>query len=368
MKRVLCIVSAMNAGGAETFLMKVYRSLDRSRYQLDFCVNVPEAGVYDEEIRSLGGRIYRVVQKSEDPVRSFLQTRDLVKAEKYDYVMRVNEHALSTLDLLAARLGGAKHLIMRSSNSRSPGKLHTALHHLFRFLPKAVPTVKLAPSTEAAEYTFGKGCVARGKVSLLKNGLDTDKFRFCEEVRQAYREKLDIADRLVVGHVGRFDEQKNHGFLLEVFARVKQLREDAVLLLVGDGKLREEIARKAETLGIADSVRFLGIRSDVPQLLSAMDVFLFPSLYEGMPNTVLEAQTSGLPCIVSDTVTEEAGVTELVSFLSLGDSPEHWAQQVVAHCKAQTAHRAAAALWMRQEGYNIVDTSHRFVELVFDSK
>lgn len=366
MKKVLCIVSAMNAGGAETFLMKIYRSLDRTRYQMDFCVNAEQEGVYDREIEALGGRIFRVTPKSKGPIKSFIQTKNLVKREKYQYVMRVNQHSLAALDLLAARMGGAKHLILRSSNSRSVGTLQTVLHYLFRFLPRMVPTVKIAPSTEAAEYTFGKGCVTKNKVTLLKNGLDTEKFRFSAEARHSYRAELGVENRLVVGHVGRFDGQKNHGFLLEVFAKIKQLREDAVLILVGDGKDRQEMSQKAKDLGVADSVQFLGVRSDVPELLSAMDVFVFPSLYEGMPNTVLEAQTSGLPCVVSDTITGEAKVTELVHFLSLNQGPDAWAELAIAADENRCVDREAVYQEMRHAGYDAADTGRQFVALVFD--
>ena len=345
--------------------MKTYRSLDRTRYQMDFCVNVEQEGVYDREIEALGGRIFRVTPKSTGPIKSFMQTKNLVKREKYQYVMRVNQHSLAALDLLAARMGGAKHLIMRSSNSQSVGTLQTVLHYLFRFLPGMVPTVKIAPSTEAAEYTFGKGCVAKKKVTLLKNGLDTEKFRFSAEARHSYRAELGVENRMVVGHVGRFDGQKNHGFLLDVFAKIKQLREDAVLILVGDGNLRQEISQKAQTLGLADSVQFLGIRSDVPEILSAMDVFVFPSLYEGMPNTILEAQTSGLPCIISDTITGEAKVTELVQFLSLNQGQDAWAEFAIAADKNRCIDREAVHQEMRRSGYDTADTSRHFIKLVF---
>ena len=361
MKRLLCIVSVMNAGGAETFLMKMLRRIDREAYMMDFCVNAEE-NFYREEIESLGGRIHVIPAKSKHPIGSFLALKRLVRREGYDYVIRVNEHSLSTLDLLAAKCGGAKHLIMRSSNASSPSRLSRILHKMFFFLPRMVPTVKIAPSTLAAEYTFGKGCVRKGKASLLCNGVDLSVYRYDETARTAIREELSLEGKTVVGHVGRFSEQKNHLFLLRVFSEIRKNRPDAVLLLVGKGEKEAEIRLEAERLGIADAVMMVGVRSDVPRVLSAMDVFVFPSLYEGMPNTVIEAQSTGLPCVISDTITPEANVTGLVTYRSLQDSPAEWAENALS---ALSAPRLQTEEIMREAGYDSDGVAKRFTELVF---
>ena len=361
MKRLLCIVSAMNAGGAETFLMKMLRMIDREHYMMDFCVN-SEENFYREEIASLGGKIHVIPAKSKNPIGSFLALKRLVRREGYDYVIRVNEHSLSTLDLLAAKCGGAKHLVMRSSNASSPSRLSRILHKLFFFLPRLIPTVKIAPSTEAAEYTFGKGCVRKGKASLLHNGVDLSVYRYDEAARTEVRRELSLEGKLVVGHVGRFSEQKNHLFLLRVFAEIYQKRPDAVLLLVGKGEKEAEIRLEADRLGITDAVVMTGVRSDVPRVLSAMDIFVFPSLYEGMPNTVIEAQATGLPCVIADTITPEANVTGIVTYRSLGDSPEAWANTALSVCSPIRAQTEDA---MRTEEYDTDSVVRRFTELVF---
>lgn len=362
MKRLLCITANMNAGGAETFLMKIYRELDRTQFQMDFCVN-SNKNKYAEEIASLGGKIYTVPSKSKSLIKAFLAVKNIVKENKYDYVMRVNEHSLSVIDLLAARCGGAKHLIMRSSNSNSTSTLSKALHIIFQFLPKHVPNVKLAPSELAARYTFGNKSVEKNEVHILKNGLNIDLFRFNEFERNRLREELNVADKFVVGHVGRFNTQKNHLFLLEVFSEIRKLNKDAVLLMVGEGNLERQVRKRAEELEIMDSCIFTGVRSDVNSLLCAMDVFLFPSLYEGMPNTVIEAQVSGLPCVISDTITSECNVSGLVRFISLQASKERWAECVMT---ASSAERRRAAIRMIQKGYEISEVSKEFCKLIFD--
>lgn len=364
MKRVLCIIGSMDAGGAETFLMKLLRNLDRSQYCMDFCVN-QEENLYAGEIQALGGRIYVVPTKSQGLLKCFRATRDLVRSQGYESVMRVNEHSLSVLDLLAARAGGAKKLIMRSSNASSGSKKSILLHRLFKFLPMLVPDVKIAPSELAAEYTFGKRAVRKHQVCKLPNALDLSLFAFDAEKRTRYRADLGLEDKLVIGHVGRFNEQKNHDFLLDVFAQFHKTHVNSVLVLIGNGELEEKIRQKAKDLGIAESVRFLGVRRDVPELLCAMDAFLFPSFYEGMPNTVIEAQTTGLPCLISDRITPEARVTDLVQFASLDQTPEHWAQQLGSMAEKKPADRSLAAPKMRAEGYDIRSCAERFQQLVF---
>ena len=212
---------------------------------------------------------------------------------------------------------------------------------------------------------FGKGCVASGKATLVHNAVDLDYFRFDPEDRADCRAELQLDDRLVVGHVGRFNQQKNHSFLLDVFAEIAQKRPDAVLLLVGKGELEQAVRQKADALGIADKVIFAGVRSDIPRVLSAMDVFVFPSLYEGMPNTVIEAQATGLPCVIADTITPEADVTGLVQYLPLSLEADKWAEAALK--AVQTQRKNTHEDFMAQH-YNIEGVVQDFVSLVFRGK
>lgn len=361
MKRLLCIVANMNTGGAETFLMKMYRAIDREKYQMDFCVN-SDTNFYEKEILELGGKIYTVPAKSQSLRGWYTETKRVVHDNGYRYVIRVCDHSLAALDLMVARQGGADHLIMRSSNASSGGGAKLLLHKMFQFLAITVPTVKLAPSTEAAEYTFGKGCVAKGNVTLLHNAIDTNIYHFDPEGRKRIREEFGLEGMFVVGHVGRFNQQKNHAFLLDVFCELHKKRPASRLVLVGQGELEEQIRQKAHSLGIAPYVVFTGVRKDVPQLMSAFDVFVFPSLYEGMPNTVIEAQATGLPCVISDTITKEADITGLVKYLPLTDI-EHWAEwaQKVPEVRMNTKELFHA------QHYDIASQAEVFVNCVFEN-
>lgn len=363
MKRLLCITAALNAGGAETFLMKLHRNIDREKYQMDFCVMSDETGVYDEEVISRGGKIFHAAQKSKNPIKCFLDIRRIVKENDYKYVMRVHEHSLASLDLIAARMGGAEIIAMRSTIAGTLSKLFYFLHKAFQFLPKLVPNVKLAPSTEAAEYTFGKGCIQRKKAHLLHNGLEHDTYKFNKESRALLREQLGLGDCLAVGHVGRFSPQKNHRFLIDVFKSISDKNENARLVLVGVGELESQIKEKVHNLGLDEKVLLLGRRSDVPQLMSVFDVMLLPSFCEGMPNVIIEAQASGLPCVIADTITPEADITGLVKYLSLECSAEEWADAVLENASIE---RRDTLQDFNYAGYELSQVIDNFIELIFE--
>ncbi len=362
MKRLLCLLSSMNAGGAETFLMKIYRRMDKSKYQMDFCINVREKCFYEDEILAMGGKIFRIPSKSENTGEFKRQLTAVVRNGGYDHVMRITSSAMGFMDLKIAHKAGAKVCAARSSNSSDGGgvKAYVA-HRLGRLLYNRYVDVKLAPSDLAARYTFGDRAYEDGRVAILHNGVDVDRFAFRQETADALRQELGLTGKFVVGHIGRFSKQKNHAFLLEIFAEIVKKRQDAVLLLVGGGELEAQIRSRTQELGIADKVVFAGVRSDVPAVLSAMDTFLFQSFYEGMPNTVIEAQANGLHCTVSDTITKGANITGAVQYLPLTLPAGQWAQAVL---ETPAARMEPAAAFIRHQ-YDIDSVTAHFVELIF---
>lgn len=362
MKRVLCITSSMNRGGAETFLMKVYRNLDRSNYQMDFCVNA-DNNAYANEIISYGGKIFKIPTKSKQPLKSFTSICNIVKENNYDYVMRVNEHSLSVIDLIAAKIGGAKKVIMRSSNSSSGSNLSTILHKTFKFLPKHIPDVMIAPSSLAAQYTFGSKNLVNDKVNILNNGVDLDIFNYSFNNRMEIRREFDLSNKFIVGHIGRFNTQKNHDFLLEIFSDILKIKENSVLFMVGEGNLLEHTREKAKEMEILGNCIFAGHRDDVFKILSAMDVLLLPSFYEGMPNVVIEAQATGLSCLISDTITSEANITGLVNYLSLSEDSSLWAEEAINLYKDERLD--TKDIFLKKE-YDINSVTNKFVDLIFE--
>lgn len=364
MKRLLCLIGGMNSGGAETFLMKVYRKLDKTQYQMDFCVNIEEKGFYDDEIVSLGGKIFYIPPKSKNPKEFRCQLRELVKNEKYEYVLRVTSNALGFWDLKIAKDAGARVCIARSSNSSDGAGWKSKVAHLLgHMLYRRYVDVKIAPSDLAARYTFGKKAYETGEVVLLKNALDLNVYKLDFDARRMIRNELEIGDDIcVIGHIGRFVEQKNHKFLIEIFNETYKVNTEVRLLLVGEGALEKDVKEQVKDLQLNEVVRFLGIRKDIPEILSAMDVFVMPSLYEGMPNTVIEAQATGLPCVISDSITREADVTGLVEYVSLEEDASKWAEKVVNRMKAE---RSNVQDKLRDAGYEMSKMVRVFEENVF---
>lgn len=364
-KRLLCIVPSMDTGGAETFLMKIYRKLDKTQFQMDFYVGTKKEGFYDKEILSMGGKIYYGVAKSKGLIKSFVNIRDVVKSEKYDIVLRISQHSLSVIDLLAAKCGGATRLIFRSSNSKTGGNLLShVLHLLFKWLPKRIPNVKIAPSKVAAEFVFGKRSLDKGEVIILNNAIDLNQFAFKQDIRDRIREELNINDKLVIGHVGRFAKQKNHEFLIDIFAEIVKIQPNSVLLLVGNGDLLPIIKEKVTKLQLNDKVIFTDVRSDVNHILMGMDIFVFPSFFEGMPNTIIEAQATGLPCVISNTITEEVKITNLVNFMSLNDKAELWAKKTLETVNKYNNRKQYIEI-LDKAGYNIDTVIEKFINIIF---
>lgn len=364
-KRLLCILSNMNAGGAETFLMKIYRKIDREKYQMDFCVTISQKGFYDDEIEGMGGFIYHIHAKTDSLSQFKMDIKELVREKHYDYVLRITANGIGLLDLKIAKKAGAKVCSARSSNSNDEGGIKSRImHRLGQILFLRYVDKKIAPSDLAARYTFGKRAYNKGEITILHNALDLDQYAYNSNARIRIRRALGIQDdAIVVGHIGRFMEQKNHEKILQVFQSVIRIKENAILLLVGNGELESKIRNRSVELKVNQNVIFAGVRRDIPEVLSAMDVLLMPSLYEGMPNTVIEAQATGLPCVISNTITKEANITGNVDYLPLAESNDKWAYKVLDASKRKRENTKDVFI---SKGYDIESAAQQFIRTVFD--
>ena len=341
--RILHIVTYMGRGGLETMLMNYYRAIDRTKVQFDFLTHRDFRADYDDEIEALGGKIYRLPNLNPFG-RSYLGALDRFFREHPEYrIVHSHLDCMSAIPLKAAKKLGVPVRIAHSHSSRQDRDLKYPLKLLFKRGIFGQATQLFACGKEAGKWMFGTD-----DFRVLNNAIDAERYRFDPEVRQEVRRELGIpADAPVVGHVGRFMAPKNHGFLLRIFA---ELPDHARLLLVGDGELRAENEHLAEELGIRDRVIFAGLRSDVDRMLQAMDVFVFPSLYEGLPLSIIEAQAAGLPCLISDKVPIECKKTELVTQIPLDASPAEWAEAVLS---AAEAPRGDTLAQIREAGFDI---------------
>ena len=331
--RVLHVIGIMNRGGAETMIMNLYRHIDRSKVQFDFVENSREPAAFDEEILSLGGRIYRCPHYNGKNHFTYVKWwNDFFKAHPKEYPI-VHGHLGSTASiyLSVAKKYGA-YAIAHSHSSGTDHSLHAKLYQIMSYNTRNVADYFFACSEVAGKDRFGSKVVSGDHYAVLNNAIDVNRFSYNPSVRNAVRDELGIGQiQLVVGHIGRYTKEKNHEFILKIFSELKKMDSNARLLMVGDGTLRTHIMQMAEQASLSSDVIFTGVRSDVERLVQAMDVFVLPSLYEGLPVTMMEAQTAGLPCIISDKVPSECILTEgLVDIMTLSASPEAWAEKILA--------------------------------------
>ena len=344
--RILHVVTYMGRGGLETMIMNYYRHIDRSKIQFDFLVHRDFRADYDDEIESLGGQIFRIPQLIPWSKR-YLSTLEHFFRNHPEYkIVHVHQDCLSSVILKVAKKCGVP---VRIAHSHSSSQDKNFKYLIKIFYKKQIPTHAtqlFACGKDAGNWMFG-GAPYR----IVNNAIDSSAYTFDTVKRSNMRQELAMAeDAFVIGHVGRFNVVKNHTFLLDVFAEVKRHDENAVLLLVGDGDLRAEMEQKAAALGISDCVIFTGVRGDVPDLMRAMDCFVFPSLYEGLPVTLVEAQAAGLPCLVSDGVPVECAKTDLVKHIPLSASTTQWAEEIL---KTQHISRRNTKEQIIQAGYDI---------------
>ncbi len=315
----------MDRGGLETMLMNYYRHIDREKIQFDFLVHREARAAYDDEIEALGGRIYRLPRLVPWHKPYLNALNDFFKEHAEYKVVHVHQDCLSSVILKEAELNGVP---VRIAHSHNANQNRNIKYPIKLFYMKKIPryaTHLFACSTEAGEWMFGGH-----HFQIMNNAIEAAQFSFNQLCAKNVREVLGIkSDTFLLGHVGSFGASKNHSFIIDIFAKLLELKPDSHLLLVGDGGMRGEIENKVRTLGFTDKVAFTGVRSDVADLMQAMDVFVMPSLFEGLPVTLIEAQAAGLPCVISDVISKESIITDLVSRKKLTDSPEEWADTII---------------------------------------
>lgn len=327
--RILHIVPNMNSGGLENLIMNIYRNIDRSKVQFDFLVHYQQRGFFDDEIEKLGGKIYRFSFREDHRLFKYRKELNQFFSTHQEYkVVHAHMASLGFIYLKIAKQHGVPVRIAHSHGTSYLKTLKGYLKFLTFKLIKYQANVYFACSTEAGRYLFGQ----KRKFTIIPNAIDMQRFDYNEKVRKEVRSELMLDNnQFVIGNIGRFNLQKNHTFLLAIFSEIVKKKSDSILLLVGKGELEDEIKEKVKLLGLEEKVKFLGLRKDVERLYQAMDVFLMPSLFEGLPLTGIEAQASKLTCYFSDTITKEVVISDHVQFLSLMVKAGEWAESIISH-------------------------------------
>jgi len=342
--RILRIVSVMNRGGIETQIMNMYRKIDRSKFQFDFLITRDEKGVFDKEILALGGKIYKIPGVRDVGLFSFIKSVNcFFKSHKEYKIVHSHMNTWSGLFLKIAKNNGVKVRIAQAHSAQQgykvktfKGRLEFLFKSIMKFFIKFNATHYWAVGHVAGEWLFGKK-IANTKMKIIPNAKDLESYKFNLINRNQLRKEFDISDdAFVIGHVGSYSAVKNHAFLVELFKVILTKEQEVYLCLVGDGVLKTKIETVIKNSKIEEYVKILGLRNDVNILLSMFDALLLPSIFEGMPNVVIEAQAASLPCVISSNITNEVDMNmNLVKYVSLSSKFGTWID-IILSCKDKT--------------------------------
>lgn len=361
--RVLQVVRKMDMGGVQSMLMNYYRNIDREKVQFDYLVQTSEEGFYDKEIIAMGGHVHRI--KPIKNKKSF--SKELIAVIKInDYkLVHVHENFRNMYVLFILFINRVPCRISHSHNSYpEKSAIRKFLKKIASFFINIFSTHRYACSNLAADWLYGSNSKKIPKVEIINNAIDTDAFIFNITSRLQKRIELKLTNNIIIGHIGNFSSQKNHNFLIEIFNEIHLIEDRTHLVLVGEGELLEDTRRKVRELKLVEKVSFLGRRSDTNHLFQAFDVFIFPSFYEGLPVVVVEAQASGLKCIISDKISKEIEISKLVYFMKLTDDAATWARLVLDSINVQERENMSRII--KENNYDIVLESKKLEKKYID--
>lgn len=359
--KVLYFVDRLLIGGIQTFILNNIEHIDKTKVQIDFLI-LDDGNVYETEtnLKLQGYNVYKLegvwLRKPTDYFNYFKKIDEFF-LNHHDYkVVHLHSSSKNFYVLKSAKKYGIPVRIAHSHNIgfQSKNKMQIMIGNLCKPLLKKYATDYFACAYLAGEWLFGKKAVKDGKVKVIHNAVEYEKFKFNEEKRIEIRNRLNINEKIVIGNVGRFSEQKNHEFLIDIFSEIHKMNKMSTLMLIGKGEKEELIRKKVKNLGLENDVIFMGFCDNVNELMWAMDIFLMPSLHEGLPVVGIEAQAAGLPCFMSKyVITDEVKITGLVSFVELKQSPKEWAEKILN----SDLNRKDTKAEIEQAGYLIMDTA-----------
>lgn len=346
--RILHVLNGLGTGGAEAFIMNIYRNIDRNKVQFDFLLRSSETSFLEKEVESLGGKIFITSAFPQHFLRNYREVKSFLKGHPEYKVIHIHANALIyVIPLISAKKEGIPIRIIHSHSTRvAKGVIGLLVHFINKKRVLNYANFFFGCSELACKWMFEK----KIDYQVINNGIDIKKFQFNLNKRETIRKKLNIHNKDVFGHVGRFVKSKNHSFLLEIFKEIFLIKKNSVLLLIGDGSEKEKIKKKAEKLKIDKNIIFISKTNEIENYMSAMDTFLFPSLFEGLGIVLIEAQANGLPCLSSEEIPDEARCTNLLYTMPLSNSAKKWAQKAIT---LNNGSRVGKNIKMLEKNYNI---------------
>ena len=328
MIRVLHVMGTLNCGGAENFIMNIYRNIDRTKLQFDFVVHTEEHCYFEDAIKKLGGRIYRAPKYKVYNMFKYQHWWNVFFREHNEYkIVHCHIRSVAAIILKIAKKYNKYTISHSHSTSNGSGIKSFIKNKLHKKIPKYADYL-FACSLESGEWLFGKENIKKDKFYIINNSIDVDKYKYNKEIRDKYRKKMNLDKEIAVVQIGRFNREKNHFFSIELAKELKKNKFNFKMFFIGDGQLRDNIKKKINEENLEQQICILGLRNDVPMLLQAMDIFIMPSLYEGLPLALVEAQAASLPCVISNTIRSGILNNNLVKALSLEDDLYIWNKTV----------------------------------------
>lgn len=354
--RVLHILQRMEAGGTQALLMNIYRKIDRTKVQFDFLVVYKEKQFYDDEIEKMGGHIYKLSFREDLNLPKFQKDLAVFFAQHHEYkIVHCHAYTMGYFCLKAAKKAGVPVRIAHSHSNAAVHDVKLPIKLLMQKLFTIYSTDLFACSEEAGKFAF-KG----RNFKIIQNAIDSQKFIANANIKEEIRKELEMENQFVVGHVGRMQPEKNHDFLIDVFEEIKKKKQDAELILVGTGPLEDKVKNKVTEKGLSNCVRFLGNRKEMNRIYQAMDVFVFPSLFEGLGIVAIEAQAAGVPIVCSEGLPPETDITPIYRKLMLSDGVEKWADTALEIAQNPSVHTNMQQ-YVINAGYDI-DTTVKKME------
>lgn len=353
----------LGSGGVTSFVLNLAESIDKSQVSIDFLTFFDRKEFAEDRALKTGGVKYIVPKdRYKNPILratyKFFKSIKVIRKSQADILHLNTSNPYDVMIGIAAKIGGVKKVFFHSHHSGEqklcfPEKI---LRCIFKHTINLVSDGNFACSDEAAKFLYTSKVFKKRNYTVINNGIPTEKYLFSKEIRDQYRKKLNLQSQLIIGHIGRFIEAKNHNFLLRVFQAFHTKNPNSVLLLIGEGPLERQTKNLVAELQLGNCVVFYGTTHEIPELLQVMDCFVMPSLHEGLPVSGVEAQAAGLPVLVSDTVTQELNVSGLVHYLSLDKSAEDWANEIEKYVVNGASHsdREKGNLQVRASGFDVV--------------
>lgn len=362
--RILQMMSSLDIGGSQAFVMNLYRNIDRESIQFDFIIDHPEQTYFQAEIEKLGGKVYVLPSFRGTNLKELRKAWNNFFREHPEYhVLHSHSRSYASIYIPIAKKHGLKTII--HSHSTSNGKGIGAVAKAFLQYPlRYQADYFMACSHEAGEWLFGSKVCKKAYFQIVKNAIDAQKYRYNEGIRQQVRQELGLGKEFVLGFLARVTEPKNPLFAIEVFHALRKRMLDAKLLFVGDGSLMQKVRDKAAEYGILDSIVFTGARPDVERMLFAMDCYILPSLWEGLGISLIEAQASGIQCVCSENIPKEAIVTKLVMQRQLAEGAQEWAKKIAENAGSYT--RSDQSEVIKQAGYDILENVSKMTDFYME--